>query len=412
MLSSFRKKHDKILKRVEREQTGGRNVMDKRVEKIKEYLDRISRGEDFDRIRTEFVRDFQDVDSNEIMRAEQKILAEGTPVEELQKLCDVHSALFHERTTKMDSMEKLTEVVGHPLYTLTRENDALEELLSKAKVEIQKGKVEDSLISELRSVAIHYAKKGDLLYPVLKVRYHIEGPASVMWSVDNDIREELRDLGKEKNKNQLWFERLDAVVTRMEEMIYKERNILFPTCASNFSTEEWMGIYRDAKDYEDCLGVESMIWPEAEKVDTKKAVIEKNSEEVMMVGGHMTVEQIQALLNTIPLEITFVDGEDINRFFNEGPKVFKRPAMAIGREVFSCHPPKVEKKVRTIIEEFKKGTLDEVPIWMEKSGKIFLVRYMAVRDGEGKYIGAAEFVQDMEFAREYFIGKAKNYGED
>ncbi len=173
-----------------------------------------------------------------------------------------------------------------------------------------------------------------------------------------------------------------------------------------------MGIYHDAKDYEDCLGVESMIWPEAEKVDTKKAVIEKNSEEVMMVGGHMTVEQIQALLNTIPLEITFVDGEDINRFFNEGPKVFKRPAMAIGREVFSCHPPKVEKKVRTIIEEFKKGTLDEVPIWMEKSGKIFLVRYMAVRDGEGKYIGAAEFVQDMEFAREYFIGKAKNYGED
>ena len=79
--------------------------MDKRVEKIKEYLDRISRGEDFDRIRTEFVRDFQDVDSNEIMRAEQKILAEGTPVEELQKLCDVHSALFHERTTKMDSTE-------------------------------------------------------------------------------------------------------------------------------------------------------------------------------------------------------------------------------------------------------------------------------------------------------------------
>lgn len=386
--------------------------MDKRVEKIKEYLDRISRGEDFDRIRTEFARDFQDVDSNEIMRAEQKILAEGTPVEELQKLCDVHSALFHERTTKMDSMEKLTEVVGHPLYTLTRENDALEELLAKVKTAVQERKVEDSLISELRSVAIHYAKKGDLLYPVLKVRYHIEGPASVMWSVDNDIREELRDLGREKNRNQLWFERLDAVVTRMEEMIYKERNILFPTCASNFSKEEWMGIYQDAKDYENCLGVESMIWPEAEKVDTKKAVIEKNSEEVVMVGGHMTVEQIQALLNTIPLEITFVDGEDINRFFNEGPKVFKRPAMAIGREVFSCHPPKVEKKVRTIIEEFKKGTLDEVPIWMEKSGKIFLVRYMAVRDGEGKYIGAAEFVQDMEFAREYFIGKAKNYGED
>lgn len=91
----------------------------------------------------------------------------------------------------------------------------------------------------------------------------------------------------------------------------------------------------------------------------------------MMVGGHMTVEQIQALLNTIPLEITFVDGEDINRFFNEGPKVFKRPAMAIGREVFSCHPPKVEKKVRTIIEEFKRVHWMKFPFGWRKVARSF-----------------------------------------
>ncbi len=39
---------------------------------------------------------------------------------------------------------------------------------------------------------------------------------------------------------------------------------------------------------------------------------------------------------------------------------------------------------------------------MDKNGKTFLVTYMAVRDGEGNYIGTTELVQDMELAKEYF----------
>lgn len=116
----------------------------------------------------------------------------------------------------------------------------------------------------------------------------------------------------------------------------------------------------------------------------------------------MTVEQLAAMLNTIPLEITFVDIENINRYFNEGPKVFKRPEMAIGREVFSCHPPKVEKQVRRIIEEFKSGNMDKVPVWMEKNGRTMLVTYMAVRNEKKDYLGTVELVQDMEFVKEHF----------
>ena len=102
------------------------------------------------------------------------------------------------------------------------------------------------------------------------------------------------------------------------------------------------------------------------------------------------------------LEISFVDTDNINRFFNEGPKMFKRPGMAIDREVFSCHPPKIEQQVRRIIEEFRAGTLDKVPVWMDKNGRTMLVTYMAVRDKSGKYLGTMELVQDMEFAKEYF----------
>ena len=127
-----------------------------------------------------------------------------------------------------------------------------------------------------------------------------------------------------------------------------------------------------------------------------------SQDEIVMAGGHMTVEQLTAMLNTIPLEISFVDTDNINRFFNAGPKMFKRPGMAIDREVFSCHPPKIEQQVRRIIEEFRAGTLDKVPVWMDKNGRTMLVTYMAVRDKSGKYLGTMELVQDMEFAKEYF----------
>ena len=224
-----------------------------------------------------------------------------------------------------------------------------------------------------------------------------------MWTVDDEIRDELGSLDQEKTHDAGWNERLDAVLTRAEEMIYKEQNILFPICAVNFSEEEWFGIYHDSKDYAVCFGVQQETWDDAENREKPDAAAPDG--EIVMPGGHMTLEQLTALLNTLPIEITFIDAENINRFFNEGPKVFKRPAMAIDREVFSCHPPKIEPMVRQIIDDFRNNRRDEVPVWMEKNGRTFLVKYMAVRDKAGNYLGTVEVVQDMEFAKEHFQGK-------
>ena len=232
------------------------------------------------------------------------------------------------------------------------------------------------------------------------MRYEVSGPSDVMWTVDDEIRDELGALGKATSHDAAWSERVQAVLKRAEEMIYKEQNILFPICAVNFTEDEWFGIYRDSKDYADCLGVVGETWEEAEKHTVSAPTPVEG--EIVMPGGHMTVEQLTALLNTIPLELTFVDADNINRFFNEGPKVFKRPGMAIDREVFSCHPPKIEPMVRAIIDDFRNDRRDSVPVWMEKNGKPFLVTYMAVRDRERKYLGTVEVVQDMEFAKAHF----------
>ena len=237
---------------------------------------------------------------------------------------------------------------------------------------------------------------------MLKVKYGISGPSDVMWTVDDEIRDELGFLAGETEHDEEWNSRLDAVLTRAEEMIYKEQNILFPICAVYFAEEEWYGIYHDSKDYAVCLGVAQERWEEAEDAMVTAATGPEG--EIVMPGGHLTIEQLTALLNTIPMEISFVDTDNINRFFNEGPKVFKRPSMAIDRDVFSCHPPKIEPMVRQIIDDFRNNRRDDVSVWMEKGGRTMLVKYLAVRDKTGKYIGTVELVQDMEFAKEHFFG--------
>ncbi len=387
--------------------------LDNVVSKIKEYLKRLEAQEELESVRADFAKEFENVDASEIMEAEQQLLKEGTPLATVQKLCDVHAALFKGKTIeekvveakrqsagaikqeKLSITSKLVEIKGHPLYTFSLENKEIANIVKECKE-----KPDHDLVEKLQDIAIHYAKKGDLLYPHLKVKYGISGPSDVMWTVDDEIRDEIKQLSKKQNFDNKGLEDFNKLLVRIDDMIYKEANILFPNCATNFEDEEWYEIYRDSKDYDECLGVENVVWEEAEEF--LKNVSKSVDDEIVMAGGHMTVEQLSAMLNTIPLEITFVDKENINRYFNEGSKVFKRPGMAIDREVFSCHPPKIEVQVRKIIESFKNKMADRVPIWMEKNGRTMLVTYMAVRNNAGEYLGTVEIVQDMEFAKEHF----------
>jgi DUF438 domain-containing protein len=250
-----------------------------------------------------------------------------------------------------------------------------------------------------------------------------------MWSVDDEIRDDLKVLAEDLQRDssmirdKAWNSRMDAVLTRAEEMVYKEENILFPLCAKLFSEEEWKQIARDHQDYELCLINEAPIWQEAVSEDkvltaasyngqktgeelaaAKGAEAKGSDQEIVFGSGHMNRDQLEAMLNTIPMEITFIDDQNINRYFNDNgePKLFKRPLMALDREVFSCHPPKIEPMVRMILQEFRDGKEDSVEVWNSRAGEPVLIRYMAVRDKEGNYLGTMELVQRMGFAKKHF----------
>ncbi|HCA34041.1 MAG TPA: histidine kinase [Lachnospiraceae bacterium] len=419
-----------------------------RIELLKGYLKRLKEGESLESVQADFVKNFKSVEAVEIMKAEQALVKEGAPISELKNLCDIHSAMFHGATKeekianaekevsasakreqdqvqgqqfssavgavrpdpmreKMERTQQLIRTVGHPLAVLTKENQVIQDLIGLAQKQLETGEDPTGTVFKLRFLSVHYAKKGDLLYPQLKEKYNITGPSDVMWTVDDEIRDDISSLNKKTDHDEKWNSDLKAVLKRAGEMVYKEANILFPVAAMYFTKEDWYGVYRDSKDFPEIFGVKQTKWPEAEEALQKQrseaaAGTKLLQGEVVMPGGHLTVEQLTAMLNTLPLEISFVDDQDINRYFNEGPKVFKRPHSAIDRSVFACHSPRAEMMARSIIDDFRKGRLDSVPVWMEKNGLPMLVTYMAVRDKEGNYLGTVEVVQNMEEAKRHF----------
>ena len=418
---------------------------------LKSYVSRLTQGESLETVREDFVQKFSDVSAIEIAQAEQELIKEGTPVSDVQNLCDVHSALFHgatqaekienaEEAVRMSKMEQDTERIqsvkkaklvkktvhpdklsglhdpagfsspvmrdmmrmmnetGHPLWILHQENLAIENLIRQIETGQQSAADKVNALLQLRTVASHYGKKDELFFPLLKRKYDIAGPSDVMWGVDDEIRNELKLVSAEPEKMQ---ERLQAVLKRMREMIYKEENILFPLGAEYFTDAEWFSIRRDIPEFGYCLIAEVPEWEKMQKAESEFQEERSSQDAEMQKGviklptGQMSEAQLRAVLNTMPYEITFIDEQNMTRYFNEGEKLFPRPISALGTEVFDCHPPKAKPIVKQLIKDLQEGKRESMEVWMPKNGELTLVRYIAVRDDNRKYMGVLEVVQKM-----------------
>ena len=394
---------------------------------LKSYVQRLSNGEDIESVRKDFAANFSDVSAVEIARAEQTLLSEGTKLSDVQRLCDVHSALFHgaTRSERIANAEKeversaeeervldtiasfdeqtadattvLMRTPGHPLNILELENVQIEKRVIALEEKLKEDvKPEDVLadVSELRAIESHYKKKEETMFPLLKDKYNFPGPSDVMWGVEDEIKQELKKFVVEDTKD---MDSLRRVVKRMNEMIFKEKNILFPLVTNYFTEDEWIAIARDFPMYGYCyLAKEDVpVWDKVKELKQPSIIHTSiiHNENIEISGGHMNLKQLKAMLNTLPFEITLVDENDINIYFNEGEKVFTRPQMAIGRPVYSCHPKRVEPIVRMLISDFKKGKRDSLTILSERSGHPVVINYFALRDDDGTYLGTLEAVQ-------------------
>ncbi len=384
----------------------------KRRDLLKHLILKLHEGDATDAIKRQLMRLLGEVPYGDVVEVEQELIADGLAMEEILKLCDIHSAVLKGNIDHTGAKEAPP---GHPVHTFIQENRSLGwELgpLTKLFEEI-KALPDDAdtseLLSSIRShvnalsdVDKHYMRKENLLFSYLE-KHKIDGPPTVMWGKDDEVRELLKAsieaLGTREPISATEAKVLVDTVLRpmaeaVEEMIFKEENILFPMCLDTLDEQEWYDIYKQSFEIGFCLYDPEHEWKPESVQDEDELPVE--SDRIQLPSGSFSVAELTALLNTIPYDLTFVDKDDTVRFFTQGEeRIFARNRAVLGRKVQMCHPPKSVHIVQQIIDDFRTGKASRAPFWIEMGGRFIHIEYFSLRDKDGNYLGTVEVSQDL-----------------
>lgn len=382
-----------------------------RQEMLKQIIKELHNGKSVDEVKAKFEEAVGDVTVAEISRMEHDLMTEeGIPVEEVQHLCSVHTAIFKGSIEEIHRSEKPENQPGHPVHTWKAENKEID-LLTNFKLALHKDRFEKEdtdqnrfqLLEDLNllmDLDKHYSRKENLLFPYLE-KYGIEGPTKVMWGVDDSIRSAIKSVKNKLNdykgnKEEITRD-LDHIISEVNEMIFKEENILFPLSLETLTEDEWVSIASESDEIGYCLTSPQGVWEPVRhhiREDKEKGQLEDGH--IRFETGIVTVKQLETLLNHLPIDITFVDENDIVRYFSQGQeRIFARTKAIIGRSVQNCHPPQSVHVVQEILADFKSGVKDSEDFWIPFKDMFVYIRYFALRDENGKYLGTVEVTENV-----------------
>ncbi len=415
-------------------------------------IKRLHQGEAPEIVRKDFAKLIAGVSASEIAAMEQSLIDGGMPVEEVQRLCDVHVEVFQGELRKGSTSKNLP---GHPVHSYLAENRAakvrIAGLLREARSlawGVGSPEAARSALDELSLILVHYARKENQLFPWLE-RSGFTGPSKVMWGKHDEIRAQLKatrealdaviaskggegDRGKAEARRKAKAFRAESrdLAGRMRRMIFMEERILIPNAVARLSEADWADIRRG----EDAIGFAwiepGAVWDPAfaggkavvgkggkpapslseliakaspgqydqaagaqDPRDTAMTALGKGA--IPLQVGSLSAEVIDLILKRLPVDLSFVDAEDKVAWYSDSPdRLFPRSPGVIGRDVRNCHPPKSLAVVERILREFREGKKDEARFWIEMGGKFIVIEYFAVRDASGRYLGTLEASQD------------------
>lgn len=387
-----------------------RNQMtdDERQEKLKEVIQELHAGKTVEEVKAKFADVIAGVSPVEISRMEVQLVKDGLPIEEIQNLCDVHAEVFK---GSLEEYHHPEEVPGHPVYTMKQENEALKALMKMAlRGDLDAFKADptdENRFKLLESVNLfydidkHYSRKENLIFPFLEAA-GVTAPPKVMWGVDDEIRQKIKDAKKSlvnfsgdvKDVEQ----KLNAAIVQAGEMIFKEESILFPMCLETLSEDEWIKVYEGSDEIGYTLIPPQKEW-ELKRVNVVKKEEAKGITEsgfIRFDTGVLSAKELNLMLNNMPVDFTFVDKDNVVKYFSNGKeRIFARTKAIIGRTVENCHPPKSAHIVEKLVEDLKSGKKDSESFWIQMGEKFVVISYYAVRDENGEFMGTLEFSQDI-----------------
>ena len=389
------------------------NNSEERKKILKGLILDLHKGESAGLVRERLVEMLRNVPYGEVVEVEQELISEGSLTEkEVLKFCDLHTEALG-GAIDLSGM-KIVEP-GHPVDTFRAENRALAEVVSELEEKWQQAEnsgpeeVKDLIISlrdsfnKLMDVDKHYQKKENLLFPYLE-RYGVTGPPTVMWGKHDETRELLKGAIEALDSDEeVTPEELDILIKAVlkpaaesvNDMIGKEEEILLPMSLDKLTENEWYEIYRQTPEIGFCLYDPQIEW-KPENVELSNTEESRENGKTTLPSGSLKNEELLAILNKLPVDLTFVDKEDKVKYFSQGEeRIFSRNRAILNRDVKMCHPPSSVSVVEQILDDFKSGKQDRAPFWIQMKGQFIHIEYFALRDDEGNYLGTLEVSQNL-----------------
>jgi hypothetical protein len=228
-----------------------------------------------------------------------------------------------------------------------------------------------------------------------------------MWAVDDEVRSELKEcltlLSSDKHDPEKTYKLITDVLRKIKDMISKENNILIPLLIDTLAFFDWVLIDGASDETGYFLEPPKQKWADKSEPSAEEspAAFDLRQEEIPFDAGRLMPEEANSIFNTLPLDITFVDAEGRVKYFSQGKeRIFDRPITIIGRHVSMCHPPASVKIVEDIIESFRNGDKDHEDFWINLKGMFVHIRYFAIRNKSGEYLGTLEVTQNIKPIRE------------
>jgi DUF438 domain-containing protein len=393
------------------------NNSNDRKKRLKELILKLHKGESEQKVRAELMESLKQIPYGEVVEVEQELIGEGLPEEEVLKLCDAHSAVLD---GNIDLSASKSIPPGHPLDVMKNENTELLKVAGQIDQSIRKisRSSDDNLNSQLLTlrglynnlydVDKLYQRKEYLLFPYLE-NQGITGPPKVMWGKHDEIRELIKgsiELLKTENITLEEFVAASEIILKpaikgVIDMTIKEEQILFPMTLDKLTEADWYEISRQSLEIGFCLYDPQVEWKPSWAKQDKSNMVSTTGENIQLPSGGFTTEELLAILNTLPVDMTFVDRDDKVKYFSQSKeRIFQRNRAILNRDVRHCHPPSSTHIVDKIIEDFKAGKESRAPFWINMGGKMIHIEYFALRNENNEYLGTLEVSHDVAVYRE------------
>jgi hypothetical protein len=379
-----------------------------RKSKLKELILKLHEGVEADKIKEELKDSLRQIPYGEVVEVEQELIEEGLPEDEILRLCDIHSEVL-EGHVDLTAMKIVPP--GHPVDVMRQENIELRKVIEKAKKIIASFNEKDpdkkqlleleGLFNAMLDVDKHYLRKEYLIFPFLEQK-GITGPPKVMWGKHDEIRSLLKGSIEILQTPDIEPEEIVAsaelilspALNGVDDMIGKEEEILLPMCLDQLTEADWYQVHQQTLEIGFCLYDPPYDWkPDNIETDEKQEV---SQDHMQLPTGSFKTEELLAVLNTLPVDMTFVDKDDKVKYFSQNKdRIFQRNRAIINRDVRHCHPPGSTHIVDKILQDFKSGKQDHAPFWIQMGEKFIHIEYFALRNEKGEYLGTLEVSQDL-----------------